>query len=308
MSTFSDIIQSRLTLDQIDLSTLAPPSAVEAIDDPTLFSAWLAKFNALDEAYTVLLESDPAIKLLEVGAYREMILRQRINDALKALLLPTSYGSNLDALGARFGVARLTVTPVDNTTRPVTPAVMEEDDDFRYRIGLAPDAWSTAGPEGAYEYYALTADANVSSVRVYSYPVVNPGSVLIIVLTRDDSTLAAAVKNVYNQFQRKDITPMTDNVSVRGAIAVPFDIAADLHIGQGPDPVLVKSAAQTALNKYLVKRRRINKRVAITGIGGSLNVASVDYVELGGPAADIVPDIFSYAEVSSTSLNIVIGS
>ena len=298
------VVVPRLSLDLIDLSSLPPPSAVEALDNPTLFSAWLAKFEELDPSYVTLLESDPVIKLIEVGAYRELIQRQRVNDALLALLLPTSYGSNLDALGARFGVKRLTVEPADPYTVPPTPAIMEEDDPFRIRIGEAPDAWSCAGPLGAYKYYARTADGHVSDVAVYSHPVVNPGSILIVVLTRKDSDASTAVQNVYAYLQKDDVRPLTDNVSVRQANPVPYTISAVLHVGKGPDPALVQQEAMKSLRTYLTGRRKIGKRIPTSGIAGALNLTAVDYVTLGSPAADIVPDNLSYAKPTSISLTI----
>ncbi|MEZ5853163.1 MAG: baseplate J/gp47 family protein [Hyphomicrobiaceae bacterium] len=88
------------------------------------------------------LESEPARKLIEAFAYRELGLRARINDAAKAVLLASSYGTNLDHLGALFATERQ-----DD----------ESDARFRRRIQLAPEAFSVAGPAGAYQYHALTA-------------------------------------------------------------------------------------------------------------------------------------------------------
>jgi len=51
-------------------------------------------------------ESDPAYKILEVAAYREMLLRARINSAAKAVMLPYATGSDLDVLGSLFRTSR----------------------------------------------------------------------------------------------------------------------------------------------------------------------------------------------------------
>ncbi|MGL9759211.1 MAG: baseplate assembly protein, partial [Wolbachia sp.] len=40
-----------------------------------------------DETFSALVESDPAMKVLEVAAWRELLLRQRINEAVKGNLL-----------------------------------------------------------------------------------------------------------------------------------------------------------------------------------------------------------------------------
>jgi phage-related baseplate assembly protein len=48
---------------------------------------------------TLALESEPIVKLLQENAYREVILRQRINDAAKAVMLAYSTGADLDQFG-----------------------------------------------------------------------------------------------------------------------------------------------------------------------------------------------------------------
>ena len=50
-------------------------------------------------AFTALVESDPAWTILEVAAYRELLLRQRINDASRAVMLAFATGADLEHLG-----------------------------------------------------------------------------------------------------------------------------------------------------------------------------------------------------------------
>ena len=94
----------------VDLSTLAAPSIVETLDFETIVAAMLADLQSRDTTFTALLESDPAYKVLEVCAYRELLMRQRVNDACNALLLAYATGTNLDQLGANSDLERLTVT------------------------------------------------------------------------------------------------------------------------------------------------------------------------------------------------------
>ncbi|MFQ3396532.1 baseplate assembly protein, partial [Enterobacter mori] len=76
-------------------------------------------------------ESDPAMKLLEIIVYREMVSISRFNSGVLAVLLAYAKGADLDQLGANFDVARQVVTPADETTIPPTEAVMEDDDSYR---------------------------------------------------------------------------------------------------------------------------------------------------------------------------------
>lgn len=54
-----------------------------------------------------LLESDNYKALLESLAYRELIVRARINNSIKAMLLPYAKGSDLDNVVAIYGIKRL---------------------------------------------------------------------------------------------------------------------------------------------------------------------------------------------------------
>ena len=56
-----------------DLSSLPHPSVIEALSFETIFGELQADFQSRYPQYSALLASDPAIKLLEVAAYREGI-------------------------------------------------------------------------------------------------------------------------------------------------------------------------------------------------------------------------------------------
>jgi len=136
----------------IDLSKLPAPELVEELDYETIFGEMLAKLQELDPTFDALLESDPAYQILQVCTYREMGIRQRINDAAKARMLAYAAGSDLDHVGA-------------DRQPPVIRLDGETDDAFRERIALAPEGWSTAGPRGAYEFHARSAHADIKDVR-----------------------------------------------------------------------------------------------------------------------------------------------
>ena len=58
------------------------------------------------------------VKYLEENAYREVIWRQRVNNAAKAVTLAYAEGSDLDVIGANFNVERLVITPADKSAIP----------------------------------------------------------------------------------------------------------------------------------------------------------------------------------------------
>ncbi|MCP4102949.1 MAG: baseplate assembly protein, partial [Lentisphaerae bacterium] len=69
------------TFNAIDLSLLPAPNVIEPLDYEIIFSAMLTDLQSKATEFSALVESDPAYKVLEVAAYRELMLRQRVNDA-----------------------------------------------------------------------------------------------------------------------------------------------------------------------------------------------------------------------------------
>lgn len=162
----------------IDLSKLPTPKVIEELDYEVLFQEYLSDFTARDEEYDGLLESDPAIIILEVMAYREMLVRKRINESAKATLLAFATGSDLDQIVAEYGVERLEG---------------EKDDRLRMRGQMALDGFSTAGPIDAYKFFALSASVKVKSVDVRSD---EPGKVIVTILSTEGDGTAVRRESV----------------------------------------------------------------------------------------------------------------
>jgi phage-related baseplate assembly protein len=100
-----------------DLNQLAAPDVVEVLDYETILSERKATLVSLypeeqQEAVTrtLKLESEPIVKLLEENAYREVIWRQRVNEAARAVMLAYAADSDLDQIGGNYNVERLQTT------------------------------------------------------------------------------------------------------------------------------------------------------------------------------------------------------
>ncbi|MHB0545533.1 baseplate assembly protein, partial [Escherichia coli] len=100
----------------IDLSAIPVPDAVEVPDTAVLVTQIVAKYQELDTLFSALVESDPAYKWAEALAFRVALMRQQINDAVRAVLLASAGGSDLDQVGANYQVQRLVITPADDST------------------------------------------------------------------------------------------------------------------------------------------------------------------------------------------------
>jgi len=273
------------TFTAVDLSRLPAPAVVELLSYEAILAAMIADLRARDPKFTALTESDPAFKLLQVCAYREMLVRQRCNEAARAVMLAYAIGSDLEHLGALLGVTRLELDPGD----PVNsiPPTMESDTEFRRRIQLAPEGFSVAGPEGAYIFHALSADPDVLDASATSP---TPGEVVVTVLSRqgDGAPSAALVDAVEAALADDSVRPLTDHVTVQAATIVPYNVQATVYTYAGPDSALVLAESQRRLEAYIEASHRLGRDVPLSGIYSVLHSEGVQRVELDSPLADIV--------------------
>ncbi|HHH0254565.1 TPA: baseplate J/gp47 family protein [Yersinia enterocolitica] len=294
----------------IDLSQLPAPLAVEALDYETLLAERKAELIALYPANeqeaitrTLSLESEPLVKLLEENAYRELVLRQRVNEAAQAVMVAYANGSDLDQLGANNNVQRLIITPADTDAIPPFPAVMESDTDFRLRIPTAFEALSVAGPTGAYEAHARSADGRVADASALSP---SPACVTVTVLARAGNGEASPelLDIVRAALNDEDVRPVADRITVQSAAIVDYQIDAVLYIYPGPEAEPVRAAAQVKLNTYISTQRRLGRDIRISAIHAALHVEGVQRVELNAPLADVVLNSTKAAYCTSAVLTV----
>jgi phage-related baseplate assembly protein len=277
-------ISSIATSHAIDLSALPPPDLVPQATFEARFAAKLAQLITLLPEFSALVESDPAIKLLEADSYDELLLAQQCNDAARQMLVAFATGANLDQLAALYGVTRLVITPANPPAVPV--AVLESDGEFRARVLIAPHSFSVAGPERAYVYHALSASSDVLDASATSPA---PGEVVVSVLSRTGTGAAPAptLAAVTARLTSDTVRPMTDQVTVQSAAIVNFAITAELFLFAGPDANLIRTAALDALDAMLLTNRRLGRDIPRSAIIAALHVAGVQRVNLTAPVADV---------------------
>jgi len=273
----------------VDLSRLPAPAVVETLDFEATVAALKASFlelcTAAGIAFDADLESDPVVKLIELFAYRELALRQRVNDAARAVMPAFATGADLDNLAALYGIERFIITPADPFIG--TPAVLESDADFRRRMVLAPEGYSVAGPGGAYIFHALSASADVLDASVDSP---TPGEVIVSVLSRTGSGAADAdiLDAVEAKLSADTIRPLTDHLTVQSAEIVEFAVEATLTFLPGPDRTIVQDLAEAQLAAHIADLHRLGRDVTRSGIIGALWADGIQNIDLVEPAADIV--------------------
>lgn len=133
---------------------------------------------------------------------------------------PGALGTLVDLIPYIAGVVNITTSEGGDDGEPYTT---EGDERYRERIRLSPSTQSTAGPEGAYRYFALSADADIADVAI-DCPVDEPNTVNIYPLMRggqlpDDATLEKVLAALAD-----DVRPMTDLVQAFAPSVTEFEV------------------------------------------------------------------------------------
>lgn len=290
----------------VDLAQLPPPQIIEVLD----FEVILADVKAVmiaafpDEqqasvAAALKLESEPLTILAQVIAYRELMLRQRINEGAAACMLSHSVSTDLDNLAGNLNTERLVRIPATETT----DAEMESDTALRLRAQSAFEGLSVAGPTGAYEYFAKSASGKVADAKATSP---SPAVVVVSILSTEGDGTASdeLIATVNYTLSADDKRPVADRLTVQSAEIVNYDIDALLYLYPGPESEPILSAADDALRAWLAEQGKIGRDVARSAIMAALHVQGVQRVVLLNPPEDIVIDDTQAARCISHTISV----
>jgi len=283
------------TFTPIDLAQLPDPDVVEQIDYEQILaerkayavSLWPTEQQA-EVAATLAVESEPLTKLLQENAYREMLLRQRVNEASLANMLAKAKGKDLEQLAGNVNVERLVVTPGNSAAVPPIIAVMESDDSLRERAQMAWEGLSTAGPRNGYILHARSADGRVADATAESP---SPAVVVVTVqgLIGDGSVDQALLDVVSRYLSDDDRRPVADRLTVQSATVLPYHVDAVIYLATtGPEAEPIREAAQARLVTFITQRRRLGVEVSESAIHAALHVEGVRKVVLSN-WTDITP-------------------
>lgn len=253
-----------------DLQSLPAPTVIEALSLEAIFQELLADFQKRYPEYSAILESDPAMKLLEVAAYRELLLRNRINAAARANLLAFAAGTDLDHLAAFYGVERLQD---------------ELDTMLRTRVRQRIIGFANAGGAAHYRYWAMSASHEVADVEVDSP---EPGVVRISVLGKVEYTdpgetvSEQALQAVRDVVLSDKIRVLTDTVEVIAAELIPVEVHARIWLY--PDtPIEAVDTITDAFPQVFADNAGLGWDLTLSWIISELHKEGVHKVELMEP-------------------------
>lgn len=277
----------------IDLSQLPSPTIIEALNFETILievkAVMVAAFPEDQQAAVaaaLTLESEPLTIIAQAMTYRELLLRQRINEGVAACMLSHATGDDLDNIAANLDTERLVITEATDTADAVT----ESDEALRLRAQAAFEGMSVAGPSAAYEYFARSASGQVADARATSP---SPSEVVVAVLsTEGDGTASAALlAAVAAAVNDEEVRPLGDRVTVQSAEIVPYTIDATLYLYPGPESEPIINAAMASLKAFLADNdKKIGRDIVRSAISAALHVQGVQRVVINAPADDLQID------------------
>jgi len=186
------------------------------------------------------------------------------------------------------------ISAVTNTNTSAGGASPETDEHLRARIQAAPNQFSTAGPEGAYRFFTLSADPSIIDAQVVTPA---PGQVVVYVLTGlitiqpapspNPAAIASSglLAKVAAALSGDSVRPLTDTVSVMAVTESDYQISGTITIYSDADPAATMAAANAAAQSYAIAlASRIQRDIVPSQIIEALSVTGVYEVTLTSPS------------------------
>jgi phage-related baseplate assembly protein len=191
-----------------------------------------------------------------------------------------------------------------NITTTADGAEDEEDDRYRERIILAPEAFSNAGSRGAYRYHALAVHQSITDVAVHGPDEGQPdGHVALFPLTNTGLPSADLLERVRTQITGEKLRPLCDTVHAYSPLEVGYQIKAHITFYAEADRARAMAAANAAAYAYTQDRRAgLGRDLVQEQLTALLQVNGVYRADLEFPSALRVLDTNEWANCTSIQL------
>lgn len=151
------------------------------------------------------------------------------------------------------------ITLVSNTVESSEGTDREDIEDYRERLINGQSAYSTAGPEESYKYYAKSADNSVGDVNVNN---AGSGQVDVIVYGKNGSVLGDDVMSKISEaLSAKTIRPLTDNVTVKNPELIGYSVDVSYTISNDViDLESAKNNVEQSVRDYILYQSEVMGR------------------------------------------------
>ena len=300
-------ISTAATLSAVKITDLTFPEFIAPAQYEDVLQSLLARVNELCIQLTgqpyLFHEGDPAHIVLEACAYEYWLAQIDYQDQVKNQTSAYAKGAWLDLIGAdpRVKCPRLTIIPANPNATPPIEAVMESDDDYRARMVLSNEGYTTAGSSGAYLFHTLSADGDIRDASMQSP---TPGLVLLSILSWSQNGVAstALINKVLSTLNADRLRPLCDQVSVQPAKTPSYSVSARLTTYPSSDVPNVLARAKTSLQNYCDSHFKLGHDITRAGLIAAATVAGVQNVELSQPIADLVADLSTAQRCASVAV------
>jgi len=193
----------------------------------------------------------------------------------------------------------------ENITTSDGGAEAEDDDSFYLRMRQSEDTYSTAGPIGAYVYYAKSVNSQIADVKVTSP---NPGEVNVYILMNGGKLPGEEILDAVEKALSADtVRPLTDHVTVKAPETVSYDIDIKYYISSD-NPVsadTIENAVTAAVEEYKAwQSAAMGRDINPSKLISLLMATGIKRVEVTSPVYTAVEDT-EIAQVEN--INIVNG-
>jgi phage-related baseplate assembly protein len=182
------------------------------------------------------------------------------------------------------------VASVGNSTESSAGADVEDDNRYRERIHWAPAQWSTAGPDDAYRYWAMSAHPEIADVAVHSPAPVEVD--LYVLLTGGRIPDAPMLDIVRAVFARRDRVPLTDKITVKTPEIVPWSLSCTWWLSRDRESRAgaITLAVRQALDSYIAWQE--------AGLGRDLNPSELisRLMACGVKRVEVTSPVFAFLE------------
>lgn len=181
----------------------------------------------------------------------------------------------------------LHVSTVTNTNISSGGTDIEDDDSYRERIRLSLEMIPTTGCADGYIGWAKTVSSNIADVAVSAD---TQGNVYLHVLTKDaeppSDTLLKQVADVVSAKKRR---PLTDHVTVQGAVQKSYDITLTYYISKA------NSAEEVKIQNRIERAAAAYRQEMQSHLGGYINPDTLrgDLYAAGAYRIDITAPVFT---------------
>lgn len=190
---------------------------------------------------------------------------------------------------------------VENLSESDGGADEESDAAFYQRMRESVETFSTAGPLGAYAYYAKTASALIVDVKATSP---TPGAVDVRVLLQGGALPGEEIlKEVSDILTADTVRPLTDHVTVAAPETVPYDIDFTYYTQEGAalsDEAVAANVTAAVAQFKKWQAAKMGRDVNPSYLVSLLMQAGVKRVEIRSPAFAAVAEN-KVAKIGETS-------